>query len=47
MILFFLSKQIKNTNLNQIRQQVKKSIVQNKYEWLVARIDDNGKIGFE
>lgn len=45
--IILLSKQIKNPELNQIRQQVKKSIVQNKYEWLVARIDDNGKIKFE
>jgi predicted Holliday junction resolvase-like endonuclease len=45
--IIFLSKRIKNQNLNQIRQQVKKSIVQNKYEWLVTRIDDKGKLQFE
>ena len=30
--------------LNMIRQQVKKAILQKKYDWQVARIDENGKI---
>ena len=45
--IILLSKQIRNPELNQIRQQVRKSIVNNKYEWLVARIDSDGKIVFE
>lgn len=45
--IVFLSKQINNPHLNQIRQQVKKVISQKKYEWQVARIDNQGMISFE
>jgi predicted Holliday junction resolvase-like endonuclease len=33
--------------INQLRQQVKKAILQEKYDWQVARIDDKGKIELE
>lgn len=33
-------------SLNSIRSDVKTAIIENKYSWQVARIDENGKIGF-
>jgi len=45
--IMFLSKQVNNPDLNQLRQQVKKAITQKKYEWQVARINERGKIVFE
>lgn len=45
--IVLLSKQIENSNLNVIRQQVKKVISQKKYEWQVARIDKGGQISLE
>jgi predicted Holliday junction resolvase-like endonuclease len=45
--IIFLSKQVQNKNLNLIRQQVKKSIITKKYDWQVARINEEGKIEFE
>lgn len=45
--IIFLSKAIKNTQLNTLRQQVKKAVLQNKYEWQIARIDEKGNITFE
>jgi len=45
--LVFLSKKLENPMINRLREQVKNSIDKNKYEWLVARIDNEGKIEFE
>ncbi len=45
--LVFLSKKLENPMINRLREQVKTSIENNRYEWLVARIDDEGKIEFE
>jgi predicted Holliday junction resolvase-like endonuclease len=45
--LVFLSKKLENPMINRLREQVKTSIENNSYEWLVARIDDEGKIEFE
>ena len=45
--LVFLSKKLANPMINRLREQVKTSIENSYYEWLVARIDDNGKIMFE
>ena len=45
--IVLLSKQVQNPNLNMIRQQVKKVVFQKKYEWQVARINNEGKISFE
>ena len=45
--LVFLSKKLENPMINKLREQVKSSIENSKYEWLVARIDDEGKIEFE
>ncbi len=45
--LMFLSKKLENPMINRLREQVKTNIENNNYEWLVARIDDEGKIDFE
>jgi predicted Holliday junction resolvase-like endonuclease len=45
--LVFLSKKLKNPIINKLRTQVKASIKKKNYEWLVARIDNEGKIEFE
>ena len=45
--IVFLSKKIENQNINLLRDQVKKVIENKNYEWLVARIDNTGKIEFE
>lgn len=45
--LVFLSKKLENPMINRLREQVKKSIEKNKYEWQVARINEKGKIEFE
>jgi predicted Holliday junction resolvase-like endonuclease len=45
--LVFLSKKLKNPIINKLRTQVKASIKAKNYEWLVARIDNEGKIEFE
>ena len=45
--LVFLSKKLENPMINRLREQVKTSIDNNNYEWLVARIDNEGKIAFE
>ena len=45
--LVFLSKKLENPMINRLREQVKTSIEKNSYEWLVARIDNEGKIEFE
>lgn len=43
----FLSKYIRNPNLQLIRRQIKKVIAKKDYEWQVARIDNIGQINFE
>ena len=43
----FLSQQIDNKNINILRQQVKKVIDKELYDWQVARIDSDGKINME
>lgn len=45
--ILFLSKSVKNPDLNQLRNQVKKAILSKSYEWQVVRISEDGKIGFE
>lgn len=45
--IIFLSRKYKILSLNLLRQQIQKVISQKKYEWQVARIDENGKIVFE
>jgi len=45
--IIFLSKYIKNQDLNVIRRQVSKAVSSKKYDWQVARIDENGNILFE
>ena len=45
--LVFLSKKLENPMINRLREQVKTSIENTNYEWLVARIDNEGKIEFE
>ena len=45
--LVFLSKKLENPMINRLREQVETSIENRSYEWLVARIDDEGKIEFE
>ena len=44
--IVFLSKLVRNKELNLIRRQVKKAVVGGKYEWQVARIGEDGGIGF-
>lgn len=43
----FISKKIKNENINLLRGQVKKVIEKENYDWQVARIDSDGKINIE
>lgn len=43
----FLSQKIDNNNINVLRQQVKKVIDKELYDWQVARIDSSGKISIE
>lgn len=45
--LVFLSKKLKSPIINKLRDQVKTSVENKNYEWLVARIDNEGKIEFE
>lgn len=45
--IMMLSKKINNSELNAIRGQVRKVILQKKYEWQVARIGEDGEIGLE
>lgn len=45
--IILLSKYIKNPELNTIRKQIEKVVLQKKYDWQVARIDEKGNIGFE
>lgn len=45
--LVFLSKKLENPMINRLREQVKTSFENIHYEWLVARIDNEGKIEFE
>ncbi len=45
--VIMLSKKCKNTSLNATRKQVKTAITKKKYEWQVARVDDQGNIKFE
>lgn len=45
--LVFLSRKIQNPTINTLRKQVKNTIEEKNYEWLVARIDNEGKIEFE
>jgi len=45
--IVFLSKKLNNDILNLLRKQVKETITDKKYEWMVARIDDKGSIEFE
>jgi len=45
--ILMLSKQVTNPQLNKIREQVKKAILSNMYEWQVARITEEGNITFE
>ncbi|MHA1332257.1 MAG: hypothetical protein ACTSR2_14410 [Candidatus Hodarchaeales archaeon] len=41
--LVFLSKKLKNPTMNKLRTQVKTSIENKNYEWLVARIDNENE----
>ena len=43
----FLSQKIDNNNINLLREQVKKAIDKELYDWQIARIDNNGKITIE
>lgn len=45
--IMFLAKHINNSGLNKIRGQVKKAIIDAKYDWQVTRIDEDGKVTFE
>lgn len=45
--IIFLSKKCNNSSLNNLRVQVRESIQKKKYDWQVARIDEEGKILFE
>ena len=45
--LVFLSKRLDNPLINGLREQVKDAVKKRSYEWLVARIEDEGKIVFE
>lgn len=45
--LVFLSRNLENPTITALRTQVQKSITENRYEWVVARIDKDGKIDFE
>ena len=45
--IILLSKQHDAPALTSVRKQIEQAILQKKYEWQVARIDENGKILFE
>lgn len=45
--VIFLSKESTNALLNKLRQQVKAAVQKKKYDWQVARIDEQGKIEME
>jgi predicted Holliday junction resolvase-like endonuclease len=45
--IVFLSKKIENQNINLLRDQIKNVIENKNYEWLLARIDDTGKMEIE
>ncbi|OGJ15720.1 hypothetical protein A3K73_04025 [Candidatus Pacearchaeota archaeon RBG_13_36_9] len=46
--VLFLTRETKCCNeLSMLRQQVKKAVIQMKYDWQVARIDEKGKIEME
>jgi len=45
--IVFLSETINNLMLNKVREQVKGCIQREKYEWKIARIDDDGGIELE
>jgi len=45
--IVFLSRQSENRIINEWRTQIQDIIRQDNYEWLVARIDNNGNISFE
>ena len=45
--IIFLSKMCQSPSLNATRLQIEKVIADKKYEWQVARIDENGSIVFE
>ncbi len=45
--IVMLSKQVNNPDLNKIRSQVKTAISKKKYDWQVARIDEEGGLVFE
>ncbi len=45
--IIFLSKQHDAPALTSVRKQIEQAIIQKKYEWQVARIDEDGKILFE
>jgi predicted Holliday junction resolvase-like endonuclease len=45
--VMFLSNKINNNEINKKREQVKKAISQNKYDWKVVRINDSGEVSIE
>lgn len=45
--IIFLSKTIKNNELNKLRAQVKNVIQKKEYNWQEARIDENGSLNIE
>ena len=45
--IVFLSKKLNNVGINALRKQVKQTIANEKYEWMVARIDEKGNIIYE
>jgi predicted Holliday junction resolvase-like endonuclease len=45
--LVFLSQKLDNPIVHKLRSQVQTTIEDKNYEWLVARIDETGKIEFE
>ncbi len=45
--IVFLSKQHDAPNLINSRKQIEKAILCHKYEWKVARVDDEGSVSFE
>ena len=40
----FLSKPVKNPNLNLLREQVKKAVADRQYEWKTVRMTEEGKV---
>lgn len=45
--LMFLSKKVENQTITALRTQVQKAITDKNYDWVVTRIDKEGKIQFE